>query len=206
MYAFRIAAGTLALATGPVLAPAAHADAASATGPSGQTLTVSRADGLPTTGATLRVTGRGYDAGKGVYVALCKDNGPGRLPSPCGGGADTSGKTGASQWISSNPPPYGKGLAIPYGPGGTFDVAIHVGAKLSASQDCTKVRCAVVTRADHIRTSDRSQDVRVPVTFDTGGGVPVWGWVAIGAGAVAVLAAAGALVLRRRAAAAGGTR
>lgn len=204
MYVFRIAVGplvALVLAACPVLAPAAHADGASATGRSGQTLTVSRVDGLPTTGATLRVTGRGYDTGKGIYVALCADNGPGRLPSPCGGGADTSGKTGASQWISSNPPPYGKGLAVPYGPGGTFDVTIRVGAKLSASQDCTKIRCAVVTRADHIRTSDRSQDVRVPVTFDTGGGVPAWGWAAIGAGVVVVLAA-GALVLRRRGAAA----
>ena len=151
MYVFRIAVGplvALVLAACPVLAPAAHADGASATGRSGQTLTVSRVDGLPTTGATLRVTGRGYDTGKGIYVALCADNGPGRLPSPCGGGADTSGKTGASQWISSNPPPYGKGLAVPYGPGGTFDVTIRVGAKLSASQDCTKIRCAVVTRAD----------------------------------------------------------
>ncbi|WP_157430694.1 hypothetical protein [Actinomadura macra] len=204
---------TLALtaAAGALLAPPAHAvsvavgSAASvpakegrAAGPSGQALTVSRVDGLPVKGATVRVRGSGYDKGKGVYVALCKDNGQGKVPSPCGGGADTSGSAGASQWISSNPPPYGKGLAVPYGPGGTFDVQLRVGAALSDTADCTKVRCVVVTRADHTRTSDRSQDVRVPVTF-TGepDGVPVWAWVASGAGVV-VIAGAGFLLLRRR--------
>ncbi|WP_162467259.1 hypothetical protein [Streptomyces cavernae] len=31
--------------------------------------------------------------------------------------------------------------------------------------DCTQVDCAVVTRVDHRGSGDRSQDVRVPVTF-----------------------------------------
>ncbi|QXJ22334.1 hypothetical protein AGRA3207_003320 [Actinomadura graeca] len=200
----RVAALALTAAAGAVLVPPAAAHAASApakegrgTGPSGQTLTVSRADGLPAKGATVRVRGTGYNTGKGVYVALCRDNGAGKAPSPCGGGADTTGKAGASQWVSSNPPPYGKGLAVPYGPGGTFDVTLRIGAALSAGADCAEVRCAVVTRADHTRTSDRSQDVRVPVTFGDGG-TPAWVWAASGAGAVVVVAGAAFVLLRRR--------
>ncbi|TYB42551.1 hypothetical protein FXF69_31215 [Actinomadura chibensis] len=188
------AAACLAFAASP-----AHADAGTARGPSGQTLTVSRADGLPAEGATVRVKGSGFDARKGVYIALCKDNGPGRAPTPCGGGADTSGKAGASQWVSSNPPPYGKGLAVPYGTGGTFEVTIRIGAALSGSVDCAKARCAVVSRSDHTRSADRSQDVRVPVSFDGGdGGFPVWAWAAAGAGAAAVAGGGGALLAARR--------
>ncbi|WP_243718913.1 hypothetical protein [Actinomadura sp. KC06] len=178
--------------------PGAHADAGKATGPSGQTLTVSQVDGLPTKGATVQVKGSGFDTRKGIYIALCKDDGAGKVPSPCGGGADTSGTAGASQWVSSNPPPYGKGLAVPYGPGGTFDVKIRIGSALSGSVDCTEVRCAVVSRSDHTRASDRSQDVRVPVAFGGDGGLPVWAWAAIGAGGVAVAGGGALLVLRRR--------
>ncbi|TQM68723.1 hypothetical protein FHX41_2379 [Actinomadura hallensis] len=192
------AALALTAAAGLALAPAALADAGRATGPDGQTLTVSETDGLPTGGAKVRVQGSGFDPRKGIYVALCRDNGPDKAPSPCGGGADTSGSGGASQWVSSNPPPYGKGLAVPYGPGGTFDVEIRVTPELSDSVDCTEVRCAVVTRADHTRGSDRSQDVRVPVTFGDDGGVPMWAWAAAGAGGAAVVAAGALLVPRRR--------
>ncbi|TDC97218.1 hypothetical protein E1285_04325 [Actinomadura sp. 7K507] len=181
------------------LAPAALADAGKATGQGGQTLTVSEVDGLPAEGTTVQVQGSGFDPGKGIYVALCKDNGPGKAPTPCGGGADMSGEAGASQWVSSNPPPYGKSLAVPYGPGGTFDVKVSVGAALSDSVDCAEVRCAMVARADHTRSGDRSQDVRVPVTFGGGsGGVPVWAWAAGGAGGAAVIGAGVLLVLRRR--------
>lgn len=174
---------------------AAHADGASATGAGGQTLTVSKAADVSPDGETLTVTGRGYDPGKGVYVAFCRDNGPDEAPSPCGGGADTTGSTGGSHWVSSNPPPYGKDLATPYGAGGSFKVTIRVSAKLSDTVDCKKVRCVVATRADHTRSADRSQDVRVPVSFGGDGGVPM-ALAAGGAAAVAV-AVAGALLVRR---------
>ncbi|TDB86060.1 hypothetical protein E1266_34720 [Actinomadura sp. 7K534] len=185
-------------AAGLALAPAAFAGTGEATGPDGQTLTVSEVNGLPAEGATVQVRGSGFDPRKGIYVALCKDNGPGKAPSPCGGGADTSGTAGASQWVSSNPPPYGKSLAVPYGPGGTFDVRIRIGPELSGGVDCTEVRCAVVSRTDHTRGSDRSQDVKVPVTFGDGGGFPAWGWAAAGAGGIAVVGGGALLVLRRR--------
>ncbi|WP_203596176.1 hypothetical protein [Actinomadura bangladeshensis] len=176
---------------------AAHAGAASATGAQGQTLTVSETSGLKAGGETVTVSGKGFDTRKGIYVAFCKDNGPGEAPSPCGGGADMAGSTGASHWISDNPPPYGRDLAVRYGEGGTFSVTLTVSAKLSGTVDCAKTRCVVASRADHTRGQDRTQDVRVPVSFDEGGvPVAVWGG---GAAAAAVAVTGGAfLVLRRR--------
>jgi hypothetical protein len=97
---------------------------------------------------------------------VCVDNGPGALPSPCLGGVQQTGESSSSVWVSSNPPSYGEGLATPYGPGGSFTVTLQVKAK-DAQTDCltTPRGCAVVTRADHTRTSDRTQDARVPVSF-----------------------------------------
>jgi hypothetical protein len=131
----------------------------------GKTLTVSKATRLAVDGEQVTVTGKGYDESKGVYVAFCVDNGPGQVPTPCGGGADTEGSSGNSVWVSSFPPAYGSGLAQPYGEGGSFEVTINVRAQLDEETDCRVVRCAVVTRNDHTRSDDRSQDVLVPVTF-----------------------------------------
>jgi hypothetical protein len=79
---------------------------------------------------------------------------------------DTSGSGGGSAWISSNPPSYGTGLVTPYGPGGSFTVTLSVVARDPVTgTDCTRVVCSVVTRADHTRTADRSQDTRVRLTF-----------------------------------------
>lgn len=130
-----------------------------------RTLTVSQATGLNPAGQVVTVSGSGYDEEKGIYVAFCVVPPAGEAPSPCGGGIDLSGTGGASQWISSDPPSYGEGLAIPYGPRGTFTVQLAVSPMVSDSIDCRVVQCAIVTRNDHIRASDRSQDVFVPVTF-----------------------------------------
>ncbi|MEU8140219.1 hypothetical protein [Streptodolium elevatio] len=185
----------------------ADASAREITGPTGQRLWVSRTADVGA-GETLVVRGSGYDANKGIYIAFCVDTGPGQLPTPCGGGADTGGATGASQWISSRPPSYGTELAKPYGPGGTFEVRITVTPTIGVEgaeggvQDCAKVTCAVLSRADHTRTGDRSADVRVPVAFAAGGGdsdsgvgAPVlWG----GGAAAAALLAGGLLFVRNR--------
>ena len=129
-------------------------------------ITVSKSTGLDPAGESITVSGSGFDVTKGIYVAVCVDNGPGQVPTPCLGGVDTSGSGGGSAWISSNPPSYGKGLATPYGPGGSFTVTLSVVASDPVTgTDCGKVQCAVVTRADHTRTSDRSQDARVRLTF-----------------------------------------
>ena len=146
--------------------------------PGAPTLTVSRTSGLDPSGERVTVTGTGYDTAKGVYVALCDTANASstQAPSPCIGGVDMEGEGGASVWVSSNPPPYGEGLATPYtgsGTDGGFTVELTVKGSdehtdcLSAATDC-----AVVTRNDHTRSSDRGQDVFVPVTFSGQTGDP----------------------------------
>lgn len=146
--------------------------------PGNPQLTVSKTSGLVPAGETVTVTGTGYDTSKGVYVALCDTSsaGPSQAPSPCIGGVDMDGSGGASVWVSSNPPPYGEGLTTPYtgsGADGGFSVQLDVKAS-DENTDCTApgTECAVVTRNDHTRSSDRGQDVFVPVSFggDAGAG------------------------------------
>ncbi|MFF8357841.1 immunoglobulin I-set domain protein [Streptomyces chartreusis] len=135
-----------------------------ATGPNGQRLTVTPVNDLATKNQTLKVTGSGYDTKKGIYVALCVDNGDGEPPTPCIGGVDMSGGSHSSAWISSDPPDYGAELAVPYGAGGTFEVELTVDAK-DEHTDCFKATCVLATRNDHTVSGDRSQDVKVPVRF-----------------------------------------
>jgi len=129
------------------------------------TLQLSATTDLDPAGATIAVDGSGYDESRGIYLAFCVVPPPGMTPTPCGGGVDLSGDSSASQWISSNPPDYGDGLVVPYGPGGTFSLQITVNALLRPDIDCRLVQCAVVTRADHTNITDRSLDVIVPVFF-----------------------------------------
>ncbi|PCG83717.1 hypothetical protein CIB93_23180 [Streptomyces sp. WZ.A104] len=160
------AVAALLLAATPAGA-AAGSDAGtpgSATGPQGQKLTVSATTGLGPAGQKVRVTGEGYGLTAGIYVALCKDNGDDRAPSPCLGGADMSGGSRTSQWIVPPGDPYEGELARAFGPGGTFDVEIEITAT-GDGLDCAEVPCSVVTRADHRAGGDRTQDVRIPVTF-----------------------------------------
>ncbi|MFE6938411.1 immunoglobulin I-set domain protein [Streptomyces chartreusis] len=135
-----------------------------ATGPNGQRLTVTPVNDLATKNQTLKVTGSGYDTKKGIYVALCVDNGDGEPPTPCIGGVDMSGGSHSSAWISSDPPDYAEELAVPYGAGGTFEVELSVDAE-DEYTDCFKATCVLATRNDHTLSGDRSQDVKVPVRF-----------------------------------------
>jgi hypothetical protein len=135
------------------------------TKPAGPSITLSISEGLDPDKQTVVVRGKGFDTSTGLYVALCLKPAAGQAPTPCGGGVDTSGTSGASGWISSNPPPYGKSLAKPFGPGGTFKVTLVVSARINDTVDCRKKKCVIGTRADHTRSSDRSVDFFVPVTF-----------------------------------------
>lgn len=128
-------------------------------------LSVSLVTDLDPVSQTVTVAGSGYDEARGIYVAFCVVPPPGQPPTPCGGGVDMTGESGSSHWISSHPPDYGDGLAVPYGAGGSFEVELSVSAMLSADIDCRVVQCAVVTRNDHTRLADRGQDVIVPVWF-----------------------------------------
>lgn len=160
-----IAASTLAVL---LLQSAGTATAVStavtAKGAHGQTVTVSQAKKLSVKGQTVIVSGRRFDETVGIYVAMCVLPAKGGVPTPCGGGIDKTGASGASQWVSSNPPPYGIGLAIPFKVGGTFKVKLKVGPVIGTF-DCRKINCGIITKADHLNEADRSADVVIPVTF-----------------------------------------
>lgn len=136
---------------------------ATVTTPSGLSLTVTPVR-LPANGGTVRVRGKGYDPTVGIYVALCVTPTKGQQPGPCGGGVNTTGTSPASAWISSNPPPYGAALALPYRAGGRFDVRLTF-SPLIGDIDCRVTSCSIVTRADHLRPGERRFDVAVPVRF-----------------------------------------
>ena len=142
----------------------AKATPGTAKGKTGQVLSVSNVKNLPPAGSWVTITGKKFDETVGIYVSLCVVTPKGVAPTPCGGGVDMTGSSKASVWISSNPPRYGVALATPYKVNGTFAVKIKVGAKVGKF-DCRKVKCAIVSKADHTNPEDRSADVLVPVTF-----------------------------------------
>ena len=142
--------------------------ASAVTGQNGETFTASKSLKLKPGGQIITVTGEGFDTSVGIYIALCVINknvlAHKAAPTPCGGGVDQGGTSGASLWISSNPPPYGVGLADPFKPGGRFSYKIRVAKKIGKF-DCKKVKCAVTVRADHLRSEDRSYDLFLPITI-----------------------------------------
>jgi hypothetical protein len=146
------------------LAPPAAASPTSTSNGNGQTLTASQTRNLNPAGQRIVVTGRGFKPTVGIYVALCVEPKRGQRPGPCGGGVNTDGRDPASAWITSNPPPYGASVAKPYGKNGRFRTRIFV-SPMIGDVDCRVTRCAIVTRADHLRTNDRTYDVSLPVTF-----------------------------------------
>ncbi|MFE5887923.1 hypothetical protein [Streptomyces sp. NPDC056468] len=118
-------------------------------------------------GQVITVSGSGYNTGQGVYVSLCVVDGAqgANKPTPCLGGQDESGTTGASHWVNNT---FGGMFAnsSKFGTGGTFSVQIFVKATLDDGSVCGEdVECAVVTRADHFDSADRKYDVHVPITF-----------------------------------------
>ena len=130
----------------------------------GQVLKVTKSKNLSAKGSWVTVTGTGYDERVGIYVSLCVRPAKGKLPTPCGGGVNKAGSSGASIWVSSNAPGYGAGLAKPFGIGGKFQVRLFLGPRIG-KLDCRKITCAITTRADHMQTSNRAADVFIPVTF-----------------------------------------
>lgn len=144
----------LSLATMPI------AQAQTVKGAQGQLLTTSST--TVKNGATITVTGKYFDETVGIYLGFCVLPKSGQVPTPCGGGVNKQGIGDASFWISSNPPPYGVGLAEEFLPGGRFTKKIKIVSKIGKF-DCKKVQCAITVRADHLRSEDRSFDVFIPV-------------------------------------------
>ena len=135
--------------------------AASIKGSQGQTLSVSKT--TVKNGSIVTVNGNYFDETIGIYLAFCVIPPKGKAPTPCGGGINKAGTGEASFWISSNPPPYAVGLTEEFLPGGRFTQKVKISKKIGKF-DCTKVKCAITVRADHLRSNDRSSDLFIPIT------------------------------------------
>jgi len=138
------------------------ASAQAVTGPKGQSLAASATS--VKSGTTVVVTGSHFDETVGIYLGFCVVPKKGLPPTPCGGGLNKAGIGDASFWISSNPPPYGIELTKEFLPGGRFTQKLKI-TKMIGKFDCTKVKCAITVRADHLRTDDRSYDLFIPITI-----------------------------------------
>jgi hypothetical protein len=144
-----------------ILPTSAHA-AVTSTGANGATISIPQSKF--TKEMKIKVVGKGFDETVGIYLAYCVVPKKGAIPSPCGGGVNKSGTGEASYWISSNPPPYGVGLAIPFAPGGRFSEVVAVTRKIG-KYDCRKVKCAITVRSDHLHEGDRSHDIYIPISI-----------------------------------------
>ena len=151
----------VALVAAITIASMPASSAASIKGSHGQVLSVSKT--TVKSGSTLTVNGNYFDETVGIYLAFCVIPPKGKAPTPCGGGINKAGTGEASFWISSNPPPYAVGLTEEFLPGGRFTQKVKISKKIGKF-DCTKVKCAITVRADHLRSNDRSSDLFIPIT------------------------------------------
>lgn len=150
----------------------------------GQTVVVSSADGKQlkvvngklqvVSGAKVNVRATGLTNSKanttaapsGFYILTAVDNGAGQQASPAIGGADMTGSSGESQWITNFPYAGSESIVVPIG----ADLVAKAAVKISAADqntDCAKVAggCVLYLRTDHRSTGNRLFDVRVPVQF-----------------------------------------
>ena len=123
-------------------------------GAAGGSVSISPSTGLAPTGATVRVSGSGWDTSTGIYLMFCSYSG-GR---PSGAACDST----AQQWISDD-----ARAPISWGEGGSFSVNLTVVAAFG-SNDCTysDVACGVFIRRDHFGGDDDSLDSFHPVEFE----------------------------------------
>lgn len=147
-----------------------------------RTLTVETAEGQEADLSQLRegdivvVRGSGYDSGIGIYVSICLiPEDPGTKPSPCLGGLPEGAMEGeaagteeamSSAWITDDwawRAFASKGYDDPET--GSFEVRLLVPPATQEGADCTVQRCAITTRADHTASTDRVQDMQLPVVF-----------------------------------------
>jgi len=151
----------VALVVAITIASMPASSAASVKGAQGQVLSVSKTSVKD--GAMITVNGKYFDETVGIYLAFCVIPPKGKAPTPCGGGVNKAGIGDASFWISSNPPPYAIGLTEEFLPGGRFTQKVKISKKIGKF-DCTKIKCAITVRADHLRSNDRSSDLFIPIT------------------------------------------
>ena len=151
----------LALVIALAISSMPFASAASIKGSQGQVLSVSKTS--VKSGTVVTVKGNYFDETVGIYLAFCVIPAKGKAPTPCGGGVNKAGLGEASFWISSNPPPYAVGLTEEFLPGGRFTQKVKISKRIGKFE-CTKVKCAITVRADHLRSNDRTSDLFIPIT------------------------------------------
>jgi len=127
-------------------------------------------------GEHLVVSGTGYDAARGIYVAICViPSDATTKPGPCIGGVPEQEQEtvevgtiqyAASNWINDD---WAWKLfgARSYDDAatGTFTAYLEVGDPSGEGFDCRVDACGIFTRNDHTAMSDRVQDVHIPVGF-----------------------------------------
>jgi hypothetical protein len=131
-----------------------------------------------TVGEHLVVSGTGYDAGQGIYVAICViPADPATKPGPCLGGVPSTEPTGdpvssdVTEWAPSNwiNDDWAWKLfgarAFDDVATGTFTAYLEVVDPVGEGIDCTVDACAIYTRNDHTALSDRVQDLYIPVGY-----------------------------------------
>jgi len=129
-------------------------------------------------GDRLVVSGSGFDASQGIYVAICViPDDPTLKPGPCIGGAPSqeavSVEEGTIQYAPSNWINDDWAWKLFGARGyddtttGTFTAYLEVGDPVGEGFDCTVDACGIVTRNDHTALGDRVQDVVIPVGFSS---------------------------------------
>lgn len=127
-------------------------------------------------GERLVVSGSGYDASRGIYVAICViPPSPDVKPGPCIGGvpdqeqeqvAEGTVQFAPSNWINDD---WAWKLfgARSYDDvaTGTFTAYLEVGDPVGEGFDCSTQKCGIFTRNDHTALTDRVQDLYIPVGF-----------------------------------------
>lgn len=134
-----------------------------AKGIDGQVLTVNKSAGL-VSGSKVTATGSGFSTKHGIYVAFCEIPAKGLRPANCYGGINLDGKGTGSVWITNKLPFSSMKLAKKWGKNGSFSVQVEV-VRFIGTTDCKRVKCGIVTRADHFEPDFRRADVFVPLTF-----------------------------------------
>jgi hypothetical protein len=156
-----------------------------ATGDDGRTRTLSvrTEDGSAldlssvTAGDQLVVSGSGFDASTGIYVAVCKvPDSVDLKPGPCLGGVpdidtEQTGAEGQVQWAASNwiNDDWAWRLfgarSFDDRDAGTFTAYLLVPESSDEFVDCVIDSCAIYTRNDHTAIDNRVQDLYLPVSF-----------------------------------------
>ncbi len=130
-----------------------------------------------TAGDRLVVSGSGFDASTGIYVAVCKvPDSVDLKPGPCLGGvpdieAEQTGAEGEVQWAASNwiNDDWAWRLfgarSFDDPDAGTFTAYLLLPESSDEFVDCVVDSCAIYTRNDHTALENRVQDLYLPLSF-----------------------------------------